>query len=145
MAHSDNHPDSKTKQRLHIGKNWRPIHLLCPAAKTLEWLRQPNMLTLIPFHFAQHGLRPKHPTCTALSNITANIAAGFSIKCRLSEQCSSRSIKQLHSTIWTSINCSIVSSTPTYRQKSIAGYANICRTDEPKFIFGKENLIAERC
>ena len=38
------------------------------------------MLTHIPFHPVQHGFRPKHKTCTALSTITADIAAGFSRK-----------------------------------------------------------------
>ena len=60
----------------NIGKNWRPISLLCPAAKTLVEL----MLTHILFHPAQHGSRPKHSTCTALSTITADIAADFSRK-----------------------------------------------------------------
>ena len=64
----------------NIGKNWRPISLLCPAAKTLEELLLPKILTHIPFHPAQHGLRLKHSTCTALSTITADIAAGFSGK-----------------------------------------------------------------
>ena len=64
----------------NIGKNWRPISLLCPAAKTLEELLLPKILTHIPFHPAQHGFRPKHSTCSALSTITADIAAGFSRK-----------------------------------------------------------------
>ena len=75
----------------NIGKNWRPISLLCPAAKTPEEL----LLHKIPTHnpsysaqlgfrakhstcTAQHGIRAKHSTCTALSTITADIAAGFS-------------------------------------------------------------------
>ena len=65
---------------LKSGKNWRPISLLCPTAKTPEKLLPPKILTHIPFHPAQHGLRPKHSTCTALSTITADIAAGFSRK-----------------------------------------------------------------
>ena len=64
----------------NIGKKWRPISLLCPAAKTLEKLLLPKILTHIPFHPAQHAFRPKHSTCTALSTITADIAAGFSRK-----------------------------------------------------------------
>ena len=64
----------------NIGKNWRPISLLCPAAKTLEKLLLPKILSHNHFHPAQHGLRPKHSTCTALSTITADIAAGFSRK-----------------------------------------------------------------
>ena len=64
----------------NIGKNWRPISQLCPAAKTLEKLLLLKILTHIPFHPAQHGFRPKHSTCTALSTITTDIAAGFSKK-----------------------------------------------------------------
>ena len=64
----------------NIGKNWRPISLQYPAAKTLEKLLLPKILTHIPFHPAQNGLQPKHLTCTALSTITADIAAGFSRK-----------------------------------------------------------------
>ena len=63
-----------------IGKNWRPISLLCPAAKTLEKLLLPKILTYIPFQPAQHGFLPKHSSCTALSTIIADIAAGFSRK-----------------------------------------------------------------
>ena len=63
-----------------IGKNWRPISLQCPAAKPLEKLLLPKILTHIHFHPAQHGLRPKHSACTALSTIAADIAAGFSRK-----------------------------------------------------------------
>ena len=128
----------------NIGKNWRPISLLCPAAKMLEKHLLPKILTHIPFHPAQHGFRPKHSTCTVLSTITTDIAAGFSRK------------KPAHRTVLVALdltaafdnvtinNCSIVSSTPTYRQKSVAGSTTICRTDEPKFIFGKKNLKAER-
>ena len=64
----------------NIGKNWRPISLQCPAAKTLEKLQLPKILAHIAFHHAHHGLRPKHSTCTALSTITADITAGFSRK-----------------------------------------------------------------
>ena len=64
----------------NIGMNWRPISLLCPAAKTLEKLLLPKILTHIPFHPAQHGIWSKHSTCTALSTITADIVVGFSRK-----------------------------------------------------------------
>ena len=73
MTQSDNHLDSKPGKDNNIGKNWHPISLLCPAAKTLEKLLLPEILTHIHFHPAQHGFLPKHSTCTAL-------AAGFSIK-----------------------------------------------------------------
>ena len=76
----------------NIGKNWRQISLLCPESKTQEELLLPKILTHIPFHPAQHGFRPYHSTCTALSTISADISAGLSRKSRLTEQCSSRSI-----------------------------------------------------
>ena len=63
-----------------IGKNWRQISLLCLAAQTLEKLLLRKMLTHTNFHPAQHGFRPKHSTCTALSTITVNIAAVISRK-----------------------------------------------------------------
>ena len=80
MANSDNHPDPKTRQGQQHCMNWRLICLLCPAAKTLEALLLPKILTHIPFHHALHGFRKKNSTCTALSTITADIAAGFSRK-----------------------------------------------------------------
>ena len=58
----------------NIGKNWRQINLLYLAANTLEKLLLPKILTHIPFHPAQHGLRSKHSTCTALSTITADFS-----------------------------------------------------------------------
>ena len=58
-----------------IDKDWRSISLLRPAVKTLEKLLLPKILTHILFHTAQHGLQPKHSTCTALSTITADIAS----------------------------------------------------------------------
>ena len=60
--------------------NWRPISLLCPAAKTLEKPLLPKIVTHIHFHPAQHGLQLKHLTCTARSTITTDIAAGLSRK-----------------------------------------------------------------
>ena len=73
-------PILKPDKDSNIGKNWRPISLLCPAAIPLEMLLLPKILTHIHFHPAQHGFRLKHSTCTALSMITADIAAGFSRK-----------------------------------------------------------------
>ena len=80
MAQSDNHPDHKTRQEQQHRQELAPNCLLCPAAKTLEKLLLSKILTHIPFHPAQHGVRPKHTTCTALSTITADIAACFSRK-----------------------------------------------------------------
>ena len=57
-----------------IGMNWRPISLLCPAAKALEKLLLPIILAHIPFHLTHHGFCSMHSTCTALWKITADIA-----------------------------------------------------------------------
>ena len=64
----------------NIGKDWGPISLLCSAVKTLEKLLLPKILTHICFHHAQRGYRPKHSTCTALSMVSADIAASFTRK-----------------------------------------------------------------
>ena len=75
MAQSDNHPDPKTQQGNNNGKNWRQISLLCPAAKNAGKAPAAHNTDTYPF-----------PPCstwhkaTALSTITANIAAGFSRK-----------------------------------------------------------------
>ena len=60
------------------GMNWRPISLLCPADKTLAKLLLSKILTHITILPVQHGFRPKHSTCTALSMINTDISAGFS-------------------------------------------------------------------
>ena len=65
---------------LKPGKNWRPISLLYHVAIMLEKLQLPKILKHIHFHPAQHGFRPKHLTCPALLTITADIAAGVSLK-----------------------------------------------------------------
>ena len=52
----------------------------CTATKMLEKLLLPKILTHNLYHPAQHGFRPKHSTCTTLSTITADIAAGISRK-----------------------------------------------------------------
>ena len=72
----------------NIGNNWRPISLLCPAAKTLEKLLLLKILTHIPFNPAQQWLSAE----TLDMHCTVNIAAGFSRKKPLIEQCLPRSI-----------------------------------------------------
>ena len=123
----------------NIGKNWRPISLLCPAAKTPEKLLLPKIQTHIPFTLLD-------------MYCTADIATGFSEKklahrtvlivLDLTATFDNVDHQQLLDCVFNT--CSIVFSTPTYRQLSAAGYTTICRTDEPKFIFGKKNLEAER-
>ena len=58
------------------GSGYRPISLLCPAAKVLERLLLPELNTL-PLAQSQHGFRKEHSTTTALLPLTQQIAWGF--------------------------------------------------------------------
>ena len=71
-------PILKSGKDNSFGKNWHTISQPCRAAKTLEEHLLPKSHRAQ--HGAQHGLRSKHLTCTALLMITADIAAGFSRK-----------------------------------------------------------------
>ena len=57
--------------------SYRPISLLCPAAKVLETL----ILPIINKYFLpapdQHGFRQKHSTTSALLQLTTDITMGF--------------------------------------------------------------------
>ena len=55
-----------------IGTSYRPISLLCPAAKVLE----SRIMSTIN-KYLQHGFRPDHSTTSALLRITTDIAMGF--------------------------------------------------------------------
>jgi hypothetical protein len=60
-----------------LGTSYRPISLLCPAAKILERLLLPEVSeTLKPAEY-QHGFRPMRSTVTALLPITSLISEGF--------------------------------------------------------------------
>ena len=80
MTQGDNHPDPKIRQGQQHRQELATICLPCPAAITLKKLLLPKILTHIPFHPAQHVLRPKHSTWTALTPNTIDIAASFSRK-----------------------------------------------------------------
>ena len=59
------------------GTSYRPITLLCPAAKVLE---SPLLPTINKYLFPdpdQHGFRPEHSTTLALLQLTTDIAMGF--------------------------------------------------------------------
>ena len=60
------------------GTSYRPISLICPAAKVLEYLGfLPTINTyLIPAQ-DQHGLRREHSTTSALLQLTTYVAVGF--------------------------------------------------------------------
>ena len=59
------------------GTSYRPISLLCPAAKVMEALILPE----VNYHLLpspdQHGFRPAHSTTSALLQLTTDIATGF--------------------------------------------------------------------
>ena len=142
MAPSDNHPDPKTRQNNNIGKNWRPISLAAPNAGKAPAAQNTNTHPFPPWSTWLSAENTRHALHCQWSPST--LLPASQEKSRLIEQCSSRSIWHLHSTMWTINNCLIMSSTPTYQQQSVAGFTTICRTEEPKFIFGRKNLKAKR-
>ena len=59
------------------GTSYRPISLICTAAKVLESLLLPTINKyLIPAQ-DQHGFRREHSTTSALLQLTTDIAVGF--------------------------------------------------------------------
>ena len=60
-----------------LGTSYRPISLLCPAAKVMEAL----ILTTVNTHLLpasdQHGFRTGHSTTSALLQLTSDVATGF--------------------------------------------------------------------
>jgi hypothetical protein len=60
-----------------VGGSYRPISLLCPAAKVLERLLLPLVTDALPKSSFQHGFAPKHSCTTALFPIATRIAIGF--------------------------------------------------------------------
>ena len=70
-------PIPKPGKDSYLGTSYRPISLLCPAAKVMEAL----MLTTVNTHllpaFDQHGFRPGHSTTSALLQLTSDVATGF--------------------------------------------------------------------
>ena len=57
--------------------SYRPISLLCPAAKVLETLILPTINKYLLPAQDQHGFRREHSTTSALLQITTDIATGF--------------------------------------------------------------------
>ena len=60
-----------------LGTSYRPISLLCPAAKVLESLILPTINKYLQPAPDQHGFRPDHSTTSALLQMTTDIAMGF--------------------------------------------------------------------
>ena len=60
-----------------VGKNWRPISLLCCPAKVLERLLLPHIDQAIRLQPTQHGFRKRHSTCTGILSLITDVADGF--------------------------------------------------------------------
>ena len=63
-----------------LGTSYRPISLLCPAAKVLETLILPSVNTHLHPSDDQHGFRSGHSTTSALLQLSTDIATGFNRK-----------------------------------------------------------------
>ena len=59
------------------GTSYRPISLLCPAAKVLKALILPSINEYLSPAKDQHGFRPRHSTTSALLQLTTDIETGF--------------------------------------------------------------------
>ena len=59
------------------GTSYRPISLLCPAAKVMESLLLPTVNKYLHPAQDQHGFRREHSTTSALLQLTTYIAGGF--------------------------------------------------------------------
>ena len=71
------HPNTETWKGHSVGTSFRPISLLCPAAKVLESLIIPTINKYLQPAPDQHGFRPDHSTTSALLHMTTDIAIGF--------------------------------------------------------------------
>ena len=60
-----------------LSTSYRPISLLCPAAKVMEALLLPTINNHLLPSADQHGFRPGHSTTSALLQLTSDVATGF--------------------------------------------------------------------
>ena len=70
-------PIPKTGKGSSQGASYRPILLLCPAAKILKALILPYINEFLSPDKDQHGFRPRHSTTSALLQLTTDIETGF--------------------------------------------------------------------
>ena len=70
-------PIPKPGKDLLQGTSYRPISLLCPAAKMLEALILPSINEFLSPAKDQYGFRPRHSTTSALLQLTTDIETGF--------------------------------------------------------------------
>ena len=73
-------PIPKPGKDLSQGASYRPISLLCPAAKVLENLILPSVNAHLHPAEDQHGFRSGHSTTSALLQVQTDIATGFNQK-----------------------------------------------------------------
>ena len=73
-------PLLKPKKEADQGPSYRPISLLCPAAKLLEGALLETISAAIPLADHQHGFRKKRSTTTALQQVSDHITDGLNRK-----------------------------------------------------------------
>ena len=73
-------PLLKPGKPIDEGKSYRPISLLCPAAKILEKLILPEVSAAVKLQDHQHGFRKHHSTTTALQEVNHHIASNLNRK-----------------------------------------------------------------
>ena len=86
-ALNDNNPFRRSGRRSLVipipskdssqGTSYRPISLLCPAAKVLEALILSSINEFLSPAKDQHGFRPRHSTTSALLQLTTDIETAF--------------------------------------------------------------------
>ena len=70
-------PIPKPGKYCSLSTSYRPISLLCPAAKVMEALLLPTINNHLLPSADQHGFRPGHSTTSALLQLTSDIATDF--------------------------------------------------------------------
>ena len=70
-------PITKPGKDSSQGTSYRPISLLCQAAKVLEVLILPSINKFLSPAKDQHGFRPRHSTTSAILQLTTDIETGF--------------------------------------------------------------------
>ena len=70
-------PIPKPGKNSSLSNSYRPISLLCPAAKVMETLLLPTVIKPLLPSADQQGSRPGHSTTSALLQLTSNIVTGF--------------------------------------------------------------------
>ena len=70
-------PIPKAGKPADLGTSYRPISLLCPAAKVMEKLLLPQLTNHLQLADSQHGFRRQRSTISALLPLAHKVATGF--------------------------------------------------------------------